>query len=109
MSRDGAAKIAGHGDCTMGGESRERQCRTNGAWENRPGVATAFSRGRGGEYEIAVAATFEIRSFGAHRIYLRELSFESADEHGIERHSDSGNRDLQNLPCAGAESCGVAV
>src|SRR5258707_10985736 len=108
MSRDGAAQIAGHGDCAMGGEPGERQCRTNGAWESRSGVATAFSRGRGSEYEIAVAAAFEIRSFGAYGIHLRELSFENADERGVERHSDSGNRDLQNVSRAGAESRGVA-
>src|SRR5256885_3879385 len=109
MSRDGAAQIAGHGDCAMGGEPGERQCRTNGAWGSRSGVATAFSRGRGGKYQTAVAATCEIRSFGAYRIYLRELSFESGDEHRFERHSDSGNRDMQNLSRAGAKSRGVAV
>ena len=36
------------------------------------------------EHDDTVAATFEIRSFGAYRIYLRELSFKSADEHGFE-------------------------
>src|SRR2546425_2081462 len=109
MSRDGVAKIAGHGDCAVGGEPGERQSRTNGTRESRPGVTRAFSGGRGCEYEIAVAATCEIRSFGAYRIYLRELSFESGDERGFERHSDPGNRDMQNLSRAGAESCGVAV
>src|SRR5882672_6093061 len=50
----------------------------------------------------AMASSFEIRSCGAHWIYLRELPFESTDEHGVERHSDSGDCDLPDLPCARA-------
>ena len=56
-----------------------------------------------------MAAECAIRSRCAPRIFLRRLPSECADEYRDFRHSDSGNRDVPEMPCAWPRARGVAL
>src|ERR1700740_1854954 len=89
--------------------ARKFACRFVRFGQIRDATTEFAAENSAGEYHAAMVATCAIRSRCAPRVFLRGMSSERSDQYRPIGYSDSGNRNLPEVPCARPGSRRVAL